>query len=229
MINKTNTNPKTVQGQTAARKQNRRNNKQPRKRSLSEPRPATTSMLPIVLGVVTELLGSAPVSSEQPFMDAGLDSLGVVELRNSLASKTGLNLPATVVFDYGTPSSLAKHLESLLLDASKGSDEELSIEEEYSSGDDELFGGLEDNVDLDMSASVLQSYAAERRVRPKNRLLLRVGIHKCLRPGFFNGTEIYYKFLLRSVFYHYLNSASTLDIWTNGKASWQSGSQPRLF
>ena len=59
--------------------------------------------------LVVDLLGQ-PVSEDQPLMEAGLDSLGALELCNALSSKYSLDLPASLVFDYPNITSLSSFL-----------------------------------------------------------------------------------------------------------------------
>lgn len=46
-------------------------------------------------------------------MEAGLDSLGAVELRNALTSRLGTELPHTITLDYPTISTLSEHIATL--------------------------------------------------------------------------------------------------------------------
>ncbi len=48
----------------------------------------------------------------QPLMEAGLDSIGAVELRNAVSSAFGLDLPVTATFDYPSADALARYIAS---------------------------------------------------------------------------------------------------------------------
>lgn len=70
-------------------------------------------LLELVLAEAAEVVADqfgALVAADQPFKQLGFDSLGAVRLRNRLTAATGVDLPATVAFDYPLPTALATHL-----------------------------------------------------------------------------------------------------------------------
>ncbi|NGO69525.1 type I polyketide synthase [Streptomyces sp. SB3404] len=74
-------------------------------------------LLGTVLHEVAAVLGHASGTAVDPhgaFDQAGFDSLTAVELRNRLATATGVKLPATFIFDWPTPVELVDHLRGQL-------------------------------------------------------------------------------------------------------------------
>ncbi|WP_416906381.1 acyl carrier protein [Micromonospora echinospora] len=72
----------------------------------------------MVLAEIARVLGHASgdeLDSSRSLTDLGFDSLTAVELRNRLATATGLTLPATLVLDYPNVRELVGYLRGELM------------------------------------------------------------------------------------------------------------------
>ncbi|MFD5911561.1 type I polyketide synthase [Streptomyces massasporeus] len=117
-----------------------------------------TVVLDAVSAEIARVLGrSGTVDPERPLQSSGFDSLTSVELRNRLATVTGLRLPATLVFDHPTPRALAAHLRTELL---------------APQGDSEAGPAVDYAADLDLPADIRPADEVVRTVTDPSDLLV---------------------------------------------------------
>ncbi|NBE56348.1 type I polyketide synthase, partial [Streptomyces boluensis] len=82
-----------------------------------------TTLLDLVRAEIAAVLahaGGHAVDAERPFQELGFDSMTAVDLRNRLVALTGLQLPATLVFDHPSPVALSDWLLGRLAPADAG-------------------------------------------------------------------------------------------------------------
>ncbi|UGT58775.1 SDR family NAD(P)-dependent oxidoreductase [Nocardia asteroides] len=73
------------------------------------------ALLELVRDIAAEVLGhgsGAAIEPQQAFQQLGFDSLGAIDFRNKLNTATGLQLPATLIFDFPNPRLVAEHIDA---------------------------------------------------------------------------------------------------------------------
>jgi acyl carrier protein len=90
----------------------------------SKPQLNAAAVQSTVEQVIATVLGRSDIGAEEPLMSAGLDSLGAVELKNSLEGSLGVSLPQTLVFDYPTKDALTRYLTATVAEESDSSKSE---------------------------------------------------------------------------------------------------------
>jgi len=75
----------------------------------------TSQIETYLTGVVGDVLGRE-VGGDEPLMDAGLDSLGAVELHNTVQQSMGVELPTTIVFDYPNINAVSSYISGEIKD-----------------------------------------------------------------------------------------------------------------
>ncbi|WUJ19499.1 type I polyketide synthase [Streptomyces sp. NBC_00390] len=77
------------------------------------PEERSDELMALLLSTSALVLGYAStedIDAEMSFKEIGFDSLSGVEFRNHVRKDTGVEIPATVIFNYPTPAALAVHL-----------------------------------------------------------------------------------------------------------------------
>ncbi|MEV5840299.1 type I polyketide synthase, partial [Nocardia sp. NPDC052112] len=95
------------------------------------------ALLDLVRSVAAATLGHVSVDAVEPqqaFQQLGFDSLSAVEFRNKLNAATGLQLPATLVFDYPNAQVVAEYIDSQL----SGTSQDVAVTASRAAGDDPI-------------------------------------------------------------------------------------------
>ena len=101
----------------------------------------------------------------QSFKDAGLDSLGAVEMRNALSESFNMELPASLAFDYPTSAALIAYLMAFFDDGNNAKETSVNHTIRPPSAGSHFHSTLSDVIGI---------------VPPKKRITDVIGISCCL-------------------------------------------------
>merc|ERR1712039_798662 len=80
--------------------------------------PTADTLRPKIQEIALSLLGSDEVDADAPLMDSGLDSLSMVQFRNTLQQQfQGVSMPASLIFDHPNVTSVTDYIADALKDA----------------------------------------------------------------------------------------------------------------
>jgi NADPH:quinone reductase-like Zn-dependent oxidoreductase/acyl carrier protein len=102
------------------------------------------------------------VSASEPLMAAGLDSLGAVELRNSLEGRLGLQLPSTLVFDYPTVDAISEYVGTQMAPVGDENEEADIGSATMLVDSSNIFGALTNSISSSMPTTLLVTGVASR-------------------------------------------------------------------
>jgi acyl transferase domain-containing protein len=108
----------------------------------------TDEMLRMLLSTSALVLGypsTDDIEADMSFKEIGFDSLSGVEFRNHVKKDTGVEIPATIIFNYPTPAALADHLVDRLF----GADVSEPVEPDDNTAEDDELDEEIDGLDLD--------------------------------------------------------------------------------
>nr|BFE69939.1 hypothetical protein GCM10020092_032400 [Actinoplanes digitatis] len=102
---------------------------------------------------------SRPIDPARPLTELGITSVNAIELRNRLMARTGVTMPATLVFDHPTPHAIVRLIRTSLAPAADTPDELITRLERL----------LADGTTLDAAAAARLRALARRAAGSRRR------------------------------------------------------------
>nr|APD71764.1 type I polyketide synthase 9 [Streptomyces sp.] len=113
--------------------------------SPEEQREELVALLLETAAVVLGYPSSEDIDADMSFQEIGFDSLSGVEFRNQVKQDTGVQVPATVIYNYPTPAALAERVRELLFpEPEQAGDETADLPVDEIDGPDEI-----DDLDIE--------------------------------------------------------------------------------